>query len=310
MRKTILGWIEEDRNAFADFLARLVRISSPNPPGEARNAAFPLAELAARGVAVHPARDGCRPQGFCARGERRAWRHGPEALAPPRRAGLRLRAHANAHGRARRVGRGLRDICASCARRPARPAYRRPPCNPPRGGVLAELAFRCGQGNGGFARSGDLRIAYGAPIVDRRGRRAMAEARSPRIVRVTSPQVKEPPPATWSNCLIVDGIAYVAGMIARGNDGAIIAGDEYQQAKTIFAKIGHLLEAAGGAMADVVKLSIFVTDIAQREKVWRARREVFNGNFPVSTLVEVAALAAPDVKVEIEAIAHIGAGVR
>ncbi|HET6927234.1 MAG TPA: Rid family hydrolase [Hyphomicrobiaceae bacterium] len=45
-----------------------------------------------------------------------------------------------------------------------------------------------------------------------------------------------------------------------------------------------------------------------REKVWRARREVFTGNFPVSTLVEVAALASPDLKVEIEAIAHIGAG--
>jgi 2-iminobutanoate/2-iminopropanoate deaminase len=139
---------------------------------------------------------------------------------------------------------------------------------------------------------------------------AMTEKISSRIARVTSPQVKEPPPATWSNCLTVDGVAYVAGMIARGDDGAILSGDEYEQAKTIFAKIRDLIEAAGGAMADVVKLSIFVTDIAQREKVWRARREVFSGNFPVSTLVQVAALAEPAVKVEIEAIAHIGAGVR
>ena len=98
-------------------------------------------------------------------------------------------------------------------------------------------------------------------------------------------------------------------MIARGDDG-LVAGDEYQQAKVIFAKIGALLEAAGGAMADVVRLAIYVTDIAQREKVWRARREVFTGNFPVSTLVQVAALADPSVKVEIEAIAHIGAGGR
>ena len=49
---------------------------------------------------------------------------------------------------------------------------------------------------------------------------------------------------------------------------------------------------------------------ASREKVWRARREVFTGDFPVSTLVQVAALASPDIKVEIEAIAHLGAGVR
>ena len=137
----------------------------------------------------------------------------------------------------------------------------------------------------------------------------MAEASSLRIARVVSSRVKEPAPGTWSNCLVVDGIAYVAGMIARGDDGLVV-GDEYQQAKVIFAKIGALLETAGGATADVVRLAIYVTDIAQREKVWRARREVFTGNFPVSTLVQVAALADPSVKVEIEAIAHIGAGGR
>jgi enamine deaminase RidA (YjgF/YER057c/UK114 family) len=105
---------------------------------------------------------------------------------------------------------------------------------------------------------------------------------------------------------VVNGVAYVAGLVARGNDGKIVAGDEYEQAKKIFAKIKHLLEAAGGAMADVVKVTIFVTDITQREKVWRARREVFTGDFPTSTLVQVAALADPSLKVEIDAIAHIG----
>ena len=131
-----------------------------------------------------------------------------------------------------------------------------------------------------------------------------------RITRVISPEVPEPAPGTWSNCLVVNGIAYVAGMIARGKDGKIVEGDEYEQAKSIFAKIRHLVEAAGGAMTDVVKVTIFVTDIKQREKVWRARREVFTGNFPTSTLVEVAALAEPAVKVEIEAVAYVGAGAR
>jgi 2-iminobutanoate/2-iminopropanoate deaminase len=138
----------------------------------------------------------------------------------------------------------------------------------------------------------------------------MAPQSSAKIIRVVSAKVPEPAPGTWSNCLTVNGVAYVAGMIARGADGKIIAGDEYDQAKAIFAKIRHLIEAAGGAMADVVKVVIFVTDITQREKVWRARREVFSGDFPVSTLVEVAALAEPSVKVEIEAIAHLGAGKR
>ena len=138
----------------------------------------------------------------------------------------------------------------------------------------------------------------------------MAAQTTSRIRKVTSAEVPEPAPGTWSNCLVVNGVAYVAGMIARGKDGKIVDGDEYEQAKDIFAKIRNLVEAAGGTMADVVKVSIFVTDIRQREKVWRARREVFSGDFPASTLVQVAALAEPSVKVEIEAVAHLGAGAR
>lgn len=131
-----------------------------------------------------------------------------------------------------------------------------------------------------------------------------------RIRRVTSMQVAEPAAGTWSNCLVVDGVAYISGMVARDKNGKVVEGDEYEQAKLIFAKIRNLVEAAGGRMADVVKITIFVTDITQREKVWRARREVFAGDFPASTLVQVAALAEPSVRVEIEAIAHIGAGMR
>src|SRR5271156_2255038 len=125
------------------------------------------------------------------------------------------------------------------------------------------------------------------------------------IVRATSSKGPEPQAGTWSNCLVAGGIAYIAGMTARGSGAP---GDEYIQAKAIFTKIRHLVEAAGGAMADIMKVTIFVTDITQREKVWQARREFFTGNFPASTLVQVAALAAPSLKVEIDAVAHIGAG--
>ena len=53
-----------------------------------------------------------------------------------------------------------------------------------------------------------------------------------------------------------------------------------------------------------------MTDIANNTKVWQARREFFTGDFPASTLVEVSALAAPEILVEIDAIAHIGKGRR
>ncbi|HLG45524.1 MAG TPA: RidA family protein [Reyranella sp.] len=129
------------------------------------------------------------------------------------------------------------------------------------------------------------------------------------IRRVTSPDAPEPPPERWSNCLVVDGIAYVSGMVARGAPN-LEKMDEYEQAKVIFAKIKALLEAAGGKMADVVKVTIFLTNIKNNTKVWKARAEVFSGNFPASTLVQVAALASPEILVEIEAIAHLGKGPR
>ena len=110
----------------------------------------------------------------------------------------------------------------------------------------------------------------------------MSSTSAARIRRAISPHVSEPAEGTWSNCLVVDGVAYIAGIVSRGSDGKVVAGDEYEQAKVIFLKIKNLVEAAGGAMADVVKVTIFVTDIKQREKVWRARQEFFTGNFPVA----------------------------
>ena len=131
------------------------------------------------------------------------------------------------------------------------------------------------------------------------------------IRRVTSPHVPEPPPERWSNCLVCDGIAYVSGMTARGTDAAELKSlDEYEQSKIIFGKIKGMVEAAGGAMSDVIKITVYVTDIRNNTKVWKARAEFFKGNFPASTLVEVSALAAPEILVEIEAIAHIGKGPR
>lgn len=125
--------------------------------------------------------------------------------------------------------------------------------------------------------------------------------------RITAPNVKEPPPGLWSNCLLVGNIAYISGMTARGPDPEVILGeDEYAQAMVIFQKIRDLVEAAGGAMDDIVKMTIYVTRIARNTEVWRARQAFFSGDFPACTLVEVSALAKPEILLEIEATAHIG----
>lgn len=132
-----------------------------------------------------------------------------------------------------------------------------------------------------------------------------------KIEKITSPHVTEPPPGRWSNALRVGDMLFISGTVSRASDGVTIEGsNEYEQAKVIFGKIRHLVETAGGAMSDIVKMTIYVVNIKQNTEVWRARQEFFTGDFPCSTLVEVRNLATPEILVEIEAIACIGAGKR
>ncbi len=132
-----------------------------------------------------------------------------------------------------------------------------------------------------------------------------------KIEKITSGKVPEPPPGRWSNALRVGDMLFISGTVSRAADGVTIQGsNEHEQAKIIFDKIRHLVEAAGGAMSDVVKMTIYVVNIKRNTEIWRARQEFFTGDFPCSTLVEVRNLATPEILVEIEAIACIGAGKR
>ena len=131
------------------------------------------------------------------------------------------------------------------------------------------------------------------------------------IIQVTSQQLAEPPGGLFSNCLVVGDQVFLSGMTASGPDGKPVGGvDMTGQARACFAKIGTMLEAAGGSMADIVKLTIYVTDISKRAAISVARKECFSGVFPCSTLVEVRALVSPELLIEIDAQAILGAGVR
>ena len=88
--------------------------------------------------------------------------------------------------------------------------------------------------------------------------------------------------------------------------GGLVGTTEYEQAKQIFERIKRICEAAGGSMADVVKVTIYLVDISKNTEVWKARREFFAGDFPASTLVEVRSLAGKETLVEIEAVAYFG----
>lgn len=126
-------------------------------------------------------------------------------------------------------------------------------------------------------------------------------------VRIYSNDVAEPADKLWSNCLQVGDTVYVSGLTSRAADGVTIEGTgEYEQAKVIFSKIKAYIEAADGQMDDIVKMTIFVTRMAHNKEVWRAREEFFNDDFPTCALIQVAALASPEILVEINATAHLG----
>lgn len=127
--------------------------------------------------------------------------------------------------------------------------------------------------------------------------------------RIIAKSVREPAEKMWSNCLKVGNQLFVSGLTARADDGETILGDnEYEQATVVFQKIKDLLEAGGAQIDDVVKMTIFVTNIKNNKGVWQARQAFFNGDFPACTLVEVRALAKPEILLEIEATAILGCG--
>lgn len=128
--------------------------------------------------------------------------------------------------------------------------------------------------------------------------------------RFIAPAVAEYPPGHWSNCIRVGDHIWLSGFTSRANDLKEIqgVGSAYEQTKIIFTKIKHCLEAAGASLDDVVNMNIFVTNMADNKEIWRARQEFFTGDFPCSTLVQVASLANPEILLEIQAVAMAGSG--
>lgn len=124
--------------------------------------------------------------------------------------------------------------------------------------------------------------------------------------RIKSPEVAEPPEGTWSNCIKVGDHVFIAGMLADTGGGK--NPDVASQTRDIFRKIKCLMEAAGGSMADVVQLVIYAADMDERPAILAVRREFFEGDFPVSTLVEVSRLIGEDLRLEINAHGIVGAG--
>lgn len=123
------------------------------------------------------------------------------------------------------------------------------------------------------------------------------------MTAVHAPGVDEPPrPTMFSNARVAGGQIFISGMHAGDGSGGILGdGSTYDQTKQALRKIQALVEAAGGAIDDIIVLRVYLTDIDEKADVGRARAEFFTGDFPCSTLVEISRLVDPRLTVEIEA---------
>ena len=100
---------------------------------------------------------------------------------------------------------------------------------------------------------------------------------------------------------------WISGTVGMTADGAVPA-DAVDQFRVALDNLDSVLRAAGGAPGDVVKVSVFLTDISDRARIDPLRIAYFGDRRPASTLVEVSALVLPELKVEIEAEAVVGGG--
>ena len=87
-------------------------------------------------------------------------------------------------------------------------------------------------------------------------------------------------------------------------EGHLVGGDDVvAQTRQVFANLAAVLAAAGATFAEVVKVTVYLTDIEDRARINPVRQDIFGDTRPASTLVEVSALATPGAKVEIDAVA-------
>ena len=132
--------------------------------------------------------------------------------------------------------------------------------------------------------------------------------------KIVCPVVADLAMSTWTNAWRVGDEVVLSGMTAHpATRDAAAAGrplDAYAQAMLVLGKLEALVQAAGGHKHNIVKTVVYLTDMADKEAIGRARRDFFDGVFPCSTLVGVSELVFPELRVEIDAWARLDVDLR
>jgi len=112
------------------------------------------------------------------------------------------------------------------------------------------------------------------------------------------------PISHYTDAVRAGELLFISGVVPVDESGALVGvNDVVRQAEQVFKLIGRVLTVAGGAPADVVKVTVYLLDIDDRPLINPVRQAFFGSTRPASTLIEVTRLAVPGARLEVEAIA-------
>lgn len=102
-------------------------------------------------------------------------------------------------------------------------------------------------------------------------------------------------------------LLFISGCGPFDGENRIVGGDDAaEQCRQVLENMGRILAAANSSFADVLKVTVYLTDVGDRTVINPVRKEFFGQTRPASTLIGVAALVFPGMKVEIDAVAAVG----
>ena len=114
------------------------------------------------------------------------------------------------------------------------------------------------------------------------------------------------PISHYTDAVVAGELLFISGLLGVDGQGELVGADDVvAQTRQVFENMRAVLDDAGCGFEDIVKVTVYLTDVDHRPKINPVRQEVFGDARPASTLVEVSRLAIPGAKVEIEAVALI-----
>jgi reactive intermediate/imine deaminase len=114
------------------------------------------------------------------------------------------------------------------------------------------------------------------------------------------------PISHYTDAVEANGFLFVSGIVPVDGEGRVVGDDDVvEQARQVFRNMREVLAAAGATFADVVKVTVFLTDVDDRARINPVRQEVFGEARPASTLVQISRLAVPGARIEVESVAAL-----